>query len=649
MGKRKSLPKTGGRLRKIVSGHLRRVKGGLLLAACCTLGYTFAELVAPWPFKIICDYILLEKPLPGSLAFLRAAMDAGKPTAIAVVSLGILAIAGLKGAFAYAQQFLTSRIGYQMVHTLRRELFSHLQQLSLSFHNRSRSGELLTKVTSDTTILKDVFSESAINFMSQLLTLVGMFVVLFILNWRLSLIVLTTFPVLCYTIFRIYIRIKASARQQREREGRIASRISETLNSTLLVRAFAREKFEQQKFESVSAQNLSESIRTARLEAAAARAVEVLNSVGIWAAVLFGALQVVQGRMTLGTVLVFTAYLSNMYKPLRNMAKLSTQFSRAVVSAERISEILDTEPESIIDDRGLTVDRLDGEIVFQQVCFGYGNDKEVLKNVSFIIHPGQRVALVGASGAGKSTIASLILRFYDQQRGSILIDGIGIDQYRRQSLRKEIGVVLQDNILFGTTIRENITYGKPDAGRREIEEAARLAYAHDFISAMPNGYDTVIGERGSTLSGGQRQRICLARALIKRPSMLILDEPTASIDAESSWLIQRAIETYQRGKTTLVIAHHLNAMESFDQIIVLMNGSVIEIGTHAQLVERRGYYYELTRLHGSESFGPDDIAGVGGRRRNDHSARSAQTPLFVARGLKLAENGQLPFQSNSRS
>ncbi len=589
------LSKPTNRFQRLVWAHLRQMKGKLILAALCMFGYIAAELLAPWPLKIIFDHILLNQPLPASLSALGEILQSRKGYAVLVISIGILLIAGLKGAFSYGQLYLTSLVGYRMVHTLRRELFAHLQQLSLSYHNRTKSGELLTKVTSDTNTLKDVFSESALNLAAQVLTIVGMFAVLFALNWRLSLIVLLTFPALCYTIFAIYRRLKLSARNQREREGRIASRISESLGSVLLVRAFARENYEQQRFDAESAQSLSESVRTARLEAAASRAVEIINATGIWAAVLFGALQVISGQMTPGGVLIFAAYLSNMYKPLRNLAKLSTQFSKAIVSVERISTILEIEPECPNDDKGLRVTALRGEIAFQQVSFGYA-DNAVLKNVSFLISPGQRVALVGASGAGKSTIANLILRFYRPQQGIVLVDGLNVNQLHRENLRREIGVVLQDNILFGASIRENIAYGKPEASQAEIEHAARLSFAHDFITALPEGYNTIIGERGSTLSGGQRQRICLARAIIKRPSILILDEPTAAIDPESSALIQQAIERLQRGKTTLVISHQFTMMESFDQIIVLKDGHIVELGTHQQLVARRGYYYELYRL-----------------------------------------------------
>jgi len=282
-----------------------------------------------------------------------------------------------------------------------------------------------------------------------------------------------------------------------------------------------------------------------------------------------------------------------MYKPLRNLAKLSTRYSRATVSVRRIQEIFETEPEGRDDASTVEAPRLKGEIVFDHVSFDYGNAKKVLDDVSFAIAPGQRVALVGPSGSGKSTIASLLLRFYDAKSGQIRVDGVDIRRYSRESLRREIGIVLQDSILFGASIHENIAYGRPEASREEIEEAARQAYAHDFISSFPEGYDTIIGERGATLSGGQRQRLCLARAIVKRPSALILDEPTSAVDAESAVFIHDALERLQHGKTTLVIAHHFAAMEKFDLILVLKNSRVIEQGTHKQLMEQGGRYHRL--------------------------------------------------------
>jgi len=292
-------------------------------------------------------------------------------------------------------------------------------------------------------------------------------------------------------------------------------------------------------------------------------------------------------------MLIFTAYLNDMYKPLRNLAKLSTRYSRAMVSVKRIQEIFETEPEARDDASAVVAPRLKGEIVFDHVSFDYGNGRKVLDDVSFSIAQGQRVALVGPSGSGKSTIASLLLRFYDVKSGEIMVDGADIRRYSRESLRREIGIVLQDSILFGASIRENIAYGKPDASLDEVVEAARQAYAHDFIASLPEGYDTIIGERGATLSGGQRQRICLARAIIKQPSALILDEPTSSVDAESAALIHDALERLQSGKTTIVIAHNFTAMDKFDLILVLKNSRLIEQGTHERLLEQRGRYYRL--------------------------------------------------------
>ncbi|HZS08529.1 MAG TPA: ABC transporter ATP-binding protein [Blastocatellia bacterium] len=582
-------------LQEIVREHLRGSRWSLVVAALCMVGFTLTELASPWPLKIIFDHILLGQQLPPSLAGLGPLLGRGKTFAVVALSLGILAIAGLRAGFAYFQTFITLRIGYELVFRLRQALFAHLQQLSLSFHSRARTGELLTKVVTDTNALKDVFAESALIFAAHLITLAGMFAVMFSLNWRLGLVVLATFPFLGYTLFFVYRRLKASARRQREHEGRVASRIHEVLSSLHLVRAYARERHEQERFEKESSHTLEEGVRTARLEAAATRAVEIISAASMCSVVLAGALQVMAGRMLPGEVLIFTAYLSSMYKPLRTLARISSQFSKAMASAERISEILATEPETVDDHQGVAVATLRGDVVFRHVSFAYDGE-DILEDISFAIRPGERVALVGASGAGKSTIASLLLRFYEAREGEILIDGVAIEKYRRDSLRRQIGIVLQESVLFGASIRENIVYGKPDATDDEIEAAARDARAHEFITALSEGYDTVIGERGSTLSGGQRQRICLARAIIRRPSVLILDEPTTAIDAESSALIQQAVSRLQQGRTLLVISHQFSGIENFDQILVMKGGRIVESGTHEQLLERRGCYYDLFRL-----------------------------------------------------
>jgi len=584
--------------REIVRDYLWQMRGGIALSVLCMLGSTLAELLAPWPLKIIFDYILLDRPLPPSLGWLAGLLASGKVFAVLVISLSILLIAGLSGVFSYFQQSLISRIGYQMVYTLRREVFAHLQQLSLSYHNRARSGELLTKVTGETEAFKDVFVESMLTSIAHLMAVVGMFVVIFMLNWKLSLVILAGFPVLFYSLSQIYYRIKVSTRRQREQEGKIAARLNEVLGSVGLVQAFGRESYEQERFNTESTRTIEEGIRAERLAAAATRTVEFIKAAGLWATVLYGSVLILNHEMTPGDVLVFTAYLNDMYKPLRNLAKLSTRFSRAVVSMQRIGEILDTEPEIWDSESAIVASQLRGAIVFDHVSFDYGDGKDVLRDVSFAVAPGQRVALVGSSGSGKSTIANLILRFYHARSGAITIDGVNIESYQRESLRREVGIVLQDSILFGASIRENIAYGKPDATLEEIEDAARQAHAHEFITLLPAGYETIIGERGSTLSGGQRQRICLARAIIKQPSILILDEPTSAVDVESAALIHEAVERLRKGKTTLVIAHHFAGIESYDQVLVLRQGRLVERGTHAELLARQGDYYRMFRRQG---------------------------------------------------
>jgi len=324
--------------------------------------------------------------------------------------------------------------------------------------------------------------------------------------------------------------------------------------------------------------------------------VEIISAVGIWVVILFGSLQVLWGQLTPGDVLIFASYASNMYKPIRNLAKLSTKFSKATVSVERIAEILEIEPEIQDDPHAVEASNLKGEIVFDNVSFDYGEGKEVLKEVSFTISPGQRVALVGASGAGKSTIVSLLLRLYDPQEGCIAIDGLNIKNYRRESLRREIGVVLQNSVLFGTTIRENIAYGKPDASLEEIVAAAKAANAHDFILELENGYDTIIGERGATLSGGQRQRIAIARVIIRNAPILILDEPMTGLDVESESKVRDALNRLMAGGTCLLVTHDLQAVAEADLILALEEGRIVERGRHSELMARSRQYRQLYDL-----------------------------------------------------
>lgn len=592
----RSTEKKVSAFRKIVRGHLRKVRKDIFFACFCILGSTLTTLIFPWPMKLIFDNVLSDKALPDYLAPLNKLLMQGHERTLILLCLSMVIIALVKGIFAYYQLFLTSRIGYLLVYTLRGELFNHLQNLSLSFHHRARSGELLNKLTSDTNTLKDVFADSALTFTTHVLTVTGMLVIMLSINLKLGMVVLISFPVLFCAIYFIYSRIKNSARAQRRNEGKLASRVSEILSAVPLIQAYGMEEYERERFEADSSQSMKNSIKTSRMEAAATRMVEIISAVGSAIVILFGSLQVLAGTMTPGDVLVFASYMTQIYNPIRQITRLSTRFSRASVSIERINEILETEPDIQDEPGAVKLEKLHGAIGFDNVSFSYVEGKTILDNVSLRIAPGEKIALVGASGAGKSTVANLIIRLYEPQKGAVLIDGRNIKSYQRASLRREIGVVLQDSILFGTSIKENIAYGRPEATLEDIEQAARQAHAHEFIMALPDGYDSLLSESGSTLSGGQRQRLCLARAFIRQASILIMDEPASAVDGESQALIRDAMNKLHHGRTILLIAHQFNTIRDFDRILVLKNGDIVEEGSHQKLIQLGGYYHELYKL-----------------------------------------------------
>ena len=586
-------PRPGARLRVLVRACLKERRLALSLAAVALLGVVLADVLAPWPLKIIFDHILLAKPLPPTLALLQPVLDWGTWPALTVATLAIAAIALAGGVLAYLQLYTTAKVGHRITWRLRGELFAHLQRLSLAFHRDSRSGELLTKVAGDTNLLRDMFSDWALTLGRHALTLVAMLSVMFLLNWQLALVVAATLPPLLGVIFVLNRRVKASVREQRKHEGLMATRLNEVLSSIALVQAFGRHTYEEDRFSREIEANYESGMRTTRTTGAIVKAIAVISAAGTAITVLLGAHEVLAGRLTPGELLVFITYVTSLYKPVRDLGRLSAKFSRASVSAQRVAEILDHEPDIADAPDALELKRPAGEIVFENVSFGYGAGRPVFDGLSLRIAAGERVALVGPSGAGKSTLLNLLLRLYEPTAGRVLIDGIDIRRFTRDSLRREIGIVLQDNILFGVSVRENIAYGRPDAPLDAIEAAARAARAHEFIVDLPEGYDTEIGERGATLSGGQRQRLCLARALVKEPAILVMDEPTASIDAVSARLVNEAVARVHRNRTLIVISHEYSDMASYDRILVLQNGRLVESGAHEALLKARGTYLAL--------------------------------------------------------
>ncbi|MCB1906183.1 MAG: ABC transporter ATP-binding protein [Rhodocyclaceae bacterium] len=581
------------RFRQIVVGALAEMKAPLLVAAFALGGVMVTSLLAPWPLKVIFDHILLAKPLPEGLALLTPLLDQGRWFALCTMAGAIALIALFAANFAYLQVYATAKVGHFITYRLRSELFAHLQRLSMSFHQHNRSGELITKVASDTNLLRDMFAEWSLTFAAHFLTLIAMMAVMFVINWRLALVVATSLPPLLAAIYFLNKRVKASVRAQRRYEGAMTSRLNEVLSSMLLVQAFGRQSFEERRFQEEIESNFLSGVRTARNTGAITRAIVLVSAIGTAITVLVGAWQVLEGLLTPGELLIFLAYVQSLYKPVKDLGRLAAKFSRASVSAARVGEILATEPDAADPPGALDIGRPAGEIVFDQVSFGYRDDQPVVDGVSFRIAAGERVALVGPSGAGKSTLLSLLLRLYEPTAGRILVDGIDIARFRRDSLRGQIGIVLQENVLFGVSVRENIAYGCPDAGDQQIEAAARAARAHEFIVDLPDGYDTVLGERGATISGGQRQRICLARALVKEPAILVMDEPTSSVDAVSARLINESVARVHAGKTLLVIAHDYSDMRGYDRILVIKDGRLVESGRHEKLMEAEGAYLAL--------------------------------------------------------
>lgn len=582
-------------LKNIIVHGLLQFKGGIFITVLCMLGYIAMTLLMPWPIKFIFDNVLFaDIPVVNADIFGFYFVIDNAYILVSILSAGVIIIALVRGLFSYYQSLITAKLGNKIVFNLRCELFSHLQGLPLSFHQGTQTGEILTKLTTDTNALRDIFSESLITICTQFLLIIGMFIVMFMINWQLSLIILLTFPVLIVVLYVMYEKLRKTVRMQRRQEGKIAARVNEVLVSIPLIQAYARENYESDRFNKESERTMEHSIHASRLEALTTRSAEIVTAFGTALVILMGSIYVLQKSMSPGDVLVFISYVRNIYKPIRSVAKITTKFSRAIVSMERISEILNTQPDIVDFNDAFGAPDFSGKISFSSVDFQYtDNSLKVLKNVSFTIFPGQKVALVGPSGAGKSTIAKLVLRLIKPQNGSVLIDDTDITMFTRDSLREQIGVVLQSPILFNASIAENIGYGLLDASNEQIKQAAKQADADSFIATFPDGYETQVGERGSMLSGGQQQRISLARALIKKPAILILDEATSALDAISERAIHMVVDRMQRNKTVLMIAHNLQLVRNFDLIIVLDQGEIVEQGTHHELISYRGCYYNL--------------------------------------------------------
>ena len=575
----------------------------LSLALLAVLGETVTDILQPWPIKIVFDNIGHSKKLPAWIQAVVSRLFAGDANGIVTFAVAAVALLAIVGAISgYFEKYLTTSVSQWVAHDLRRLLYHQLQRLSLAEHNESRAGDLVSRVTKDIDTVQDFINSSLLGILINVLTLAGMIGVMFYMNWRFTLIALSVAPVLFIVVYFYTRRIKKASRAVRKKESELLSGVADMLNSIHVVQAFAREDYEDRRFDSESRQQVAIALQARSLKAKLSPIVEVIVAFGTCLVLAYGARLAMGEKISVGDLFIFLTYLSKMYKPMRDLSKMTDTVSKAAVGFERIQEVIQIESRVRNLPGARPAPTVKGLIEFHNVSFSYGQDVDILKDVSFRIEPGQVAAIVGPSGTGKSTIVSLIPRFYDPQSGQVTIDGTDVRQYTLKSLRDQISFVLQDTLLFHATIWENIAYGQPTASIEDTVHAAELANAHEFIINMPQSYATMVGERGVTLSGGQRQRIAIARAIVRNAPILILDEPTAGLDAASEQVVIEGLERLMAGRTTVVIAHHLSTIRHADVIFVVKDADIVEQGTHDQLLAKGGVYAELYQIQTSDGL-----------------------------------------------
>jgi ATP-binding cassette subfamily B protein len=588
--------------------YLRPHRGLLAGSVLALFGATAMKLLEPWPLKFVLDRVI---PGPtGSTGI--AAVDALDPmTLLALCALGVLAAVGLRAFFLYLATVGFAIVGNRMLTEVRNTLFRHLQALSLGFHSRAKTGDLTMRLIGDVGMLKETAVTAALPLAANILILLGMTAVMLVLDWQLALIALLPLPLLWLSSVRTSKRIQTISRSQRKREGDMAATAAETMAGMRTVQALAIEDRAARHFAGANAKSLTEGVKAKRLAAGLERSVDVLVGVAIALVLWFGTLQVLRGRLTPGDLVVFLTYLKNTFRPIRSYAKYTARIAKATASGERVIELLDEMP-VIADAPGARpAPPLAGHITFEDVHFGYG-DGAVLKGVTLDIPAGSRVAVTGLSGAGKSSLVSLVLRLHDPDAGRVLVDGVDIRDFTLKSLRSQTSLVPQETLIFRANVAENIALGAGrDVSRAEIEAAALRANAHDFIAALPEGYDTVIAERGATLSSGQRQRIAVARAILRQSPILVLDEPTVGLDRANEAAVAQAITHLAAGRTTLLVTHDLALAAQADRILFLADGRILEDGSHAELIARGGRYAALWASRGGVDIGEWRRAAAG--------------------------------------
>ena len=584
-------------LASLVIDLVKPYRKWLVLIFIAMLVETLMGLATPWPLKIIIDNVIGQHPLPQWLSSLLYTPGSKKGISLAAVAvIGIVIITALGSLASYINNYFTESVAQNVAHDLRRRMYHHLQRLSLSFYDSHQIGKVLSTITSDVTTIQDFASSSILSIVVDTLTIIGMLVLMFYLNWDFALLAVAVTPFILLFILRFKKAVKKASRELRSHQSNMVVVLQQGLESMRSVNAFGRQALEEERLKKVSIETANAALKARHLKSLLVPVVAITVSLCTAIVLWRGTALVLNDAMTIGSLTVFLAYLSKFFKPVQELAKLTNTIAQASVALERIQTILDKDMFIPQKATAKQPGKLSGAIKFEHVAFSYNTSSPVLLDLNLSIKSGQRIGICGPTGGGKSTVASLIPRFYDPTGGRVLIDGTDITDYNLDGLRSQIGFVLQDTVLFYGTIRENIAYGKPDATEKEIVEAAKLANAHEFILKMPNGFDSIVGERGLTLSGGQRQRIGIARAVVRNSPILILDEPTASLDTESEKIVMNALEKLMKGRTVITIAHRLSTIRFADKIVVIKDGAVAEEGSHEELIVKKGIYAELYQI-----------------------------------------------------
>lgn len=578
------------RLARHILQRLRPYRWSFAVAVAQVFVISALELLKPWPLKLTVDHVLTGLPVPWLW------LDHLAPRTLLLVGcLMLVLVYALLGAFSITSNYVSIALGQRLVNDFRAELHAHLQRLSLAFHSRREVGDLLYRLTTDTFAIQTLAMNGVFSILTSVTLLVGMIVVLLQLDWQLTLISLGVVPVLMASITWLTRRITTLATDMRVKESMLWASAQRGIGAIRVIQAFTTEEDEHRQFVASSTASLDANLRFYTFQALYTAFINIVMAVGTAVVLWAGATHVLARQLTVGEVLVFLSYLASLYGPLNALMQTWGLIQGGRVSAERVFEILEMAPGLVDGSRGLTREEVRGAITFEGVMFGYDSTRLVLKGIDFHAQPGSLVALVGATGAGKTTFVSLIPRFYDPTGGRVLLDGIDVREFQLRALRQQVGMVLQPPLVFPMSVRANIAYGRPDATIKQIQRAAALAQLDDFLAQLPQGLDTVIGEGGATLSAGEQLRITIARAFLRDAPLLLLDEPTSALDAATEARVVQGLETLMTGRTTFVIAHRLSTVRRADTILVLQDGRIAEQGSFAELVARGGTFAAFYR------------------------------------------------------